>query len=478
MAYWDVNEADGAGGQDLPPELAAQLRQQLSTSMQPVMMNGKLYQGMYDGGYADERGQEMGQLSGIVAYDPNNTAIGSPFRQYDAGGKFARDAKVKELGDTWMKVAIAAITGGAAMGLLGGTLGVSSGAGAAGAAGAGGAGAGAGAMGVTTAAEAAAANAALASSLSPYAAGAAGAAGAGAMTVPTAAEAAAASAALEGSLAPYAAGAGAAGGAGAMTVPTAAQSAASSAGLASQLAPYAAGGGLSFGSLSGLAGPAASLIGGAVSANAAEDAAEQQQQSARDALALQERMFNKTVELNEPFRQVGVKSINRLGDLTGVSGNTGAEGYGDLTRKFDMQTDYLEDPGYQFRLSEGNKALTRQLTAGGQLYSGRALKDTTAYNSGMASQEFGNAYDRWRTQQGDTFNRLSALSGTGQVATGAVSNAGANYGNAGASLITGAGNAKAAGTVGQANAWGNALNQGLSMYQTNELMDRYLPRSY
>lgn len=226
--------------------------------------------------------------------------------------------------------------------------------------------------------------------------------------------------------------------------------------------------------LTNLLGPAAALVGGIVSGNAADKSAEQQAQAARDDLALRERMFNKTIELNEPFRATGVQAVNRLGDLTGVSGRTGAEGYGDLVRNFSMETDYLQDPGYLFRKAETEKALERRLSAGGQLYSGKALKDSMAHAGGLASEEFGNSWNRWNTTQGNTFNRLASLSGTGQTATGQVGNAAQNYASGGGAAIQNAGDARAAGTVGRANALSDGISQGYSMYQDQVMTDRVL----
>jgi hypothetical protein len=228
------------------------------------------------------------------------------------------------------------------------------------------------------------------------------------------------------------------------------------------------------GNLGNLLGPAVSLVGGAINANAADKAAEAQQKSVADSNALLKYMYDDTKAMNEPWRKAGTGGINRMADLMGVSGNTGASGYGDFARKFDMQTDYLEDPGYRFRLGEGTKALERQMAARGGLYSGKALKDTQDYVQGMASQEFGSAYDRWRTNQTDQFNRLASLSGSGQTATSQTGAAGQNYGNQAGQNIIGGGNAAAAGKVGTANAWGGALSQGVSMYQQNELMNRIL----
>lgn len=108
--------------------------------------------------------------------------------------------------------------------------------------------------------------------------------------------------------------------------------------------------------------------------------------------------------------------------------------------------DITQTPGYQFRFSQGLKALDRSAAAGGTRLSGRAIKAAQRFGSGLASQEFGNR-----------FNRLSSLAGLGQVATNTGVQAGANAaGNISAAQLQ-AGNATAAGYVGA----GNALNQGL-----------------
>jgi hypothetical protein len=114
--------------------------------------------------------------------------------------------------------------------------------------------------------------------------------------------------------------------------------------------------------------------------------------------------------------------------------------FGQLSKGFSME-DYTQDPGYQFRLGEGNKALERRLNAQGKTFSPEAAKALTEYNSGMASQEYGNAYNRFNIDQDNLFNRLASLSGFGQTASGQIANAGANYGQGATDLLTGMGNA-------------------------------------
>lgn len=218
---------------------------------------------------------------------------------------------------------------------------------------------------------------------------------------------------------------GAAGGAGAL-----------GAGAAGMGGGGGAGGAMSGFSWDSLVGPATQLIGGALGASAAKGASNDQLQAAREAAAL-----------FEPWRQAGSWAIGQGANMLGRNGPEAA--------KAAFQT----DPGYQWRLSQGENALTRAASARGMLGSGKYLKDAMNYNQGQASQEFGSS-----------LNRLLAVAGMGQTAT----NSAADYGTQGA-------NAAAAGRVGAANAWTNALSQGASMYsnnqqmnQNNALMNRYL----
>ena len=80
-------------------------------------------------------------------------------------------------------------------------------------------------------------------------------------------------------------------------------------------------------------------------------------------------------------------------------------------------SDLEMDPGYQFRLSEGQKALERSAAAGGSLGSGGTLKALSRYSQGVASDEYSKAFERYRVGQNDAFSRLNTIAGTGLAAT-------------------------------------------------------------
>lgn len=114
--------------------------------------------------------------------------------------------------------------------------------------------------------------------------------------------------------------------------------------------------------------------------------------------------------------------------------------FGSLAKSFGME-DFQTDPGYQFRLDEGQKALERKLNASGKTFSPEAAKALLEYNQNMGSQEYNNSYNRFNINQDNLFNRLSTLSGFGQTASGQIANAGTNYANAGTEQYNGMGNA-------------------------------------
>ena len=145
-------------------------------------------------------------------------------------------------------------------------------------------------------------------------------------------------------------------------------------------------------------------------------------------------------------------------------------GFGDLNRKF-TQADFQADPGYQFRMDEGARGMNNSAAARGGVLSGAALKAASKYSQNFASNEYGNSYNRFNTDQTNSFNRLASIAGVGQMANNQVSAAGQNMANNVSQNQLGAGNARASGYVGQANALTGGIGQGVNMYQQNQMMN-------
>ena len=234
----------------------------------------------------------------------------------------------------------------------------------------------------------------------------------------------------------------------------------------------------------GLIGASGARSAASTQADASTRAAQTQAESSDKALALQEKLYNQQVGLQEPYRQAGLTGQNRLMELLGLGGNAGAAGYGQYARDFGA-ADFQADPGYAFRLSEGQKALDRQAAARGGLISGGALKAATRYGQDMGSQEYQNAFSRYQTNRANQLQPLGNLMASGQAAASNQGTAAGNYGTSAGNLITGAGNAMAggitgagqataAGQMGSANSMANMLNTAASSYQRQNNFNDWL----
>ena len=249
-----------------------------------------------------------------------------------------------------------------------------------------------------------------------------------------------------------------------------------------------------------------SIISGLFGSRSAKKAAATQAESTREGIASQERMFERQLELQEPFRQGGLEAQNMLmrelrsprqyrpsiglsardisrqqfqgtaglspGEIgtqqyraTGAGAGAGMdpraiaadpEGYqrmlagardqearmpgstflgqggaggvslaaGDIAqRQFqnasglsptelaNQQFNFQSDPGYGFRLSEGLKAIEQGAAARGGLLSGNTLKASQRFGQDLASQEYGNAFQRFQQER-------AARAGLGQMEYG------------------------------------------------------------
>lgn len=174
-----------------------------------------------------------------------------------------------------------------------------------------------------------------------------------------------------------------------------------------------------------------------------------------------------------------------------VPGSDGSYGVGgDLMKPFGME-DFQADPGYQFRVSEGERALERTAAAKGGALSGGAVRSALRYNSGLASQEYANAFDRYNINQSNAYNRLANVAGLGQTAVNQLGQAGRQYADTAGNiflntannvgnLAQNAANARASGYINSANAWNNAIsgvgNNIMNTILLNQLLSN--PASY
>jgi len=217
-----------------------------------------------------------------------------------------------------------------------------------------------------------------------------------------------------------------------------------------------------------------SLLGGIFGASGAKKAAKAQLQAAREANALQEKMFNQQVALQEPFRQAGLTTQSELMRQFGLGGDATSAGYGNMLRDFSAE-DFQADPGYAFRLQEGLKGMDRQAAARGGLISGGALKAAQRYGQEMGSQEYQNAYNRYNQNRGTRYNMLTGQQAVGQNATNAQTQAAGSYGQQAGQTLMDMGNARASGYMGAANAYSNALQGAGNAFMQGQMLGKMFP---
>jgi hypothetical protein len=203
--------------------------------------------------------------------------------------------------------------------------------------------------------------------------------------------------------------------------------------------------------------PAAIIGSSLFGSSSSKSAADTQAAAANNAAQLQNEQFQQTRQDQMPFLQAGQRALGKL------------EGAVDYT-PFGM-SQFQQDPGYAFRLSEGQKALDNQAAARGGLISGNALRAATAYGQNMGSQEYTNAFNRYQTERAAKLNPLQSLAGVGQTSAAILGQAGAANAGAVGNYLTGGAAAQAAGQVGSANAFGQGVSSYLGYNSNNNLLN-------
>lgn len=268
---------------------------------------------------------------------------------------------------------------------------------------------------------------------------------------------------------------------------------------------------------------------GAMSSSAANSAANAQQDSAQASIAEQQREFNQTQANQAPFLQNGTAANKQLATLLGInSGDQYTNAYNDYLNNFrqtnpnvslawtplesdvrtymannpqkygdnstnpqfgsllkpfssqDLANDPVYNSGLQFGLNQGTGAINQRALQSGGYDSGATLKALTQYANDYGSTKANDSYNRDNTDQSNVFNRLSGIAGTGQQAVNQVQTAGTNEANQVSNSLSDAGNARSAGIIGGANAWGgvsSGLNSTYQNYNSNQLLQQLLNKN-
>lgn len=212
-----------------------------------------------------------------------------------------------------------------------------------------------------------------------------------------------------------------------------------------------------FGIIASLIGAGASIFGSLNASNASQQAAQTQANAAGQANQITQQMFDTTQANLSPFLQAGTNALPILQKQMGIGPGGQFNPNAPLVQPF-TQAQFQSSPGYAFQQQQGIDAIQNSAAARGGVVSGNTLKDLQTFGTGLANQDWWNAYNAYTQNQQRQFGNLNTIVGSGQNAgaqLGAFS--GSTAGQLGGNLI-GAGNALAAGTVGSVNAITGGVN--------------------
>lgn len=188
------------------------------------------------------------------------------------------------------------------------------------------------------------------------------------------------------------------------------------------------------------------LIGAAIGGIASLSAANKQAKSADAATALQNRIYEETIDRLTPFYDAGAQSALPA-YLFEMGLGERPQGYGGMEMS----------PAAQFALTEGRDTIEAGAAGQGRLFSGATMKGLERFRTDLA-----------RSDRDNQLNRMLTLTQMGQNAAAQQGTAGSNFAvNAGSTMMQ-AGNARSAGIMGVSN----AINSGIDNYLQYQAMNR------
>lgn len=181
----------------------------------------------------------------------------------------------------------------------------------------------------------------------------------------------------------------------------------------------------------GLATVAAGAYAADQQSKAGKKGARAQQDAANAATAEERRQFDIAQQNQQPFLEAGYDALRR--QMAALNGDFSG---------------FQDSPDYAFTRDQSLQALDRSAAARGGFTGGGADADRLQLANGLASQQFGNWWNRLAQRAGQGQGSVQQLAGLGANMAGAIGN----------NLMTGA-QARASSYANTANAWGNAANQ-------------------
>lgn len=160
-----------------------------------------------------------------------------------------------------------------------------------------------------------------------------------------------------------------------------------------------------------VAGAAVTAVGGYLSSK-------KNKKANNSALDAQQQAYERNTANLQPYMNFGTQWLDVLSQLN--NGNYGK---------------FYESPEYQFTRQQGINAQDASAASRGNLFGGAHSRDLTKYASGLASQEYGNFYNRIANSANMGLGAAQALTGVNQNLANAQGNAAWNRADNSNSLI-------------------------------------------
>lgn len=219
----------------------------------------------------------------------------------------------------------------------------------------------------------------------------------------------------------------------------------------------------------------ASAVGYFNAARSAEKMADQQTAGTTSAIDAVNNIYGQTSALTLPYATAGAAINNSLVGATTPYINAGIKSEKQLQKLAtgNVNVSKYLDPSMKFAMEQGQRALEASASARGGVLSGATLKDITQYASGLASQNWQNAFQNAITEKNQqaqiasglasgglqAMQPLSNIGSQGIQAVGIQAQAGSNTGNQLSTLNQNLGNIASNATAQKTAAENAALNQ-------------------
>jgi hypothetical protein len=204
---------------------------------------------------------------------------------------------------------------------------------------------------------------------------------------------------------------------------------------------------------------------------AAEESTEARREAAREQMDVQERIFRRKMELQEPFREVGYDVLPGL--ERAARGQTNALSYMGPEQRgvYNQLAAYTqqpleENPAYQWQLGQAEEAINQAMAARGLHSSRPAINELANQRRALAGQfaqqrynRLGQQYNMLQGTRANQFNRLAQLANVGQAGVAQSTQAAGQFANNMSNIYGQLGQARAQNAMRQGNIAANTIGQ-------------------